>query len=110
MCGKGRGATYRFGLPGRIELTSDKLTSAYEMYSGGGETQIAFTNGDYTYVVFDRTRRMSVGRGNDTSFSNGLLIRRSGRTVSAARCRTDSPMSPGSVERALPKGPFVYHD
>lgn len=110
VCGNRRGVTYRFGTPGRVELSSDRLATAYTMYAGGGERQIAFVNKGFTYIVFDRAvRQMSGGELSGTGFSAGLLVRRGDRTVSKARCAGETSMS-SDVERLLPAGTFVYHD
>ncbi|WP_419809096.1 hypothetical protein [Sphingomonas sp.] len=110
VCGDGRGATYRFGVPGRVELSSNRLTTAHAMYSGGGERQVSFANNGFSYIVFDRAvRQMSGGELGGTGFSAGLLVRRGERTVSEARCLGDATMS-SDVEKLLPAGPLVYHN
>lgn len=112
LCGSAAGGvSYRFGLPGRVELESKKLSAAYQMYSGGGETQVSFRNKEYSYIVFDRAVRAAVGgEMAGTTFSSGLLVSRSGRIVSRRLCRDDATLSPSEMQRLLPSGPFVYHD
>ena len=57
VCGAGEWlGHYRFGgATPEIELAGGKYANA--MYSGGGEDQIAFDNGDTRYIVFSRMVR-----------------------------------------------------
>ena len=109
VCGSGSGAVYRYGTPGKVELTSRSLTFANQGYSGGGESQITAKNSDYTYTVYDRTVRTSFGEGgNDPEFTAGLVIARAGRVISAKVCKGE-PLVDAGAERALPAGSFVEH-
>lgn len=109
VCGAGSGAVYRYGTPGKVELTSRSLTFANQGYSGGGESQLTATNDDYTYTVYDRTVRTSFGEGgNDPEFSSGLIVTRGGRVISSKMCKGGSSVD-ADAERALPAGSFVEH-
>ena len=111
ICGRTGGATYRYGLPNRVELESSKLAAAYRMYSGGGETQVSFTNKDYSYIVFDRAVRAEVnGEMAGTTFSSGLLVSKGGRVISRRLCREEATLPSQEVQRLLPTGEFLYHD
>lgn len=109
VCSGGSGAVYRYGTPGKVELASRNLTFANQAYSGGGESQLTATNGDYTYTVYDRTVRTSFGEGgNDPEFSSGLVVTRGGRVISSKMCKGETPVE-ADAERALPAGTFVKH-
>lgn len=109
VCSSGRGATYRFGTPAKVELLSTALSYARTWYSGGGEAQISFSNNGVRYIVYDRAVRTSFDGHNDTQFSAGVLIQKDGRTISNARCLGEEAIGAGA-ESVLPKGTFVYHD
>lgn len=111
VCSSGRGATYRFGTPTRVELSSSALSYARTWYSGGGEAQISFASNGVRYIVYDRAIRTGFGADghNDTQFSAGVLIQKNGRTISNARCPGDETIGSGA-ESVLPKGVFVYHN
>jgi hypothetical protein len=109
VCGGGSSAVYRYGTPGKVELTARGLTYANRGYSGGGESQITAKNNEYTYTVYDRTARTSFGEGgNDPEFASGLVIARGGRVLSSMMCKGESPVQ-STAERALPAGSFVEH-
>ncbi|QCB43323.1 hypothetical protein E5673_14725 [Sphingomonas sp. PAMC26645] len=109
VCGSGSGAVYRYGSPGKVELTSRSLTFASRGYSGGGESQITAKNGDYTYTVYDSTVRTSFGDGgNDPEFSSGLVVSRGERTISSKMCKAESSID-AAAEQSLPAGSFAEH-
>ena len=109
VCGGGSGAVYRYGTPGKVELTSRSLTFANRAYSGGGESQITAKNNDYTYTVYDSTVRTAFGDGgNDPEFSSGLAISRGGRVISTKLCKGESSVD-ADAGGALPAGSFVEH-
>lgn len=110
VCGSGSQAIYRFGQPGKIELSSRDLTIASHGYSGGGETQIAATNKGYTYIVYDKTMRTGFdqdGRNAPVSTS-GLFIRSGGKTLASKLCDDDAPIAT-RARTILPSGAFVPH-
>ena len=76
ICGGDGKATYYFGKPGKIEMSSQALHFAETGFSGGGETQVSLTNGAYSYIVYDKTVRTSFSSGgqNDPESSSGLVV------------------------------------
>jgi hypothetical protein len=109
VCGTNSGAVYRYGTPGKVELTSRSLTFANRAYSGGGESQITAKNGGYTYTVYDSTVRTSFGEGgNDPEFSSGLVVSRGERVISSKMCKAESSID-ADAERSLPAGSFSEH-
>ncbi len=107
VCGGGSGAVYRYGTPGKVELTSRNLTFASRGYSGGGESQITARNGAYTYRVYDSTVRTAFGDdGNHPEFSSGLVVTREERLISSRACTTDSSIN-GDAGDAIPAGTFA---
>ncbi|MES3153769.1 hypothetical protein [Sphingomonas faeni] len=109
VCGSGSGAVYRYGSPGKVELTSRSLTFANRGYSGGWESQITAKNGDYTYTVYDSTVRTAFGDGgNDPAFSSGLVVSRGERTISSKMCKAESSID-AAAEQSLPAGRFAEH-
>ena len=110
ICGEGVRAVYRFGRPGRVELEARGPTTAQVGYSGGGETQAAFANHGYTYVVYDRTVRTRVtadGR-HDPAFTQGLLVVKAGRVLADRPCGADATLTSRGVEGMAP-GAVVDH-
>ena len=103
VCGSGKRAIYRYGRPGRVELTAFDLRLARRGYSGGGETQIHVANRDYRYILFDRTIRTGFGADgrNDPAISSGLIIRRAGRTIATRPCDNDAPI-PARATTVMP--------
>ena len=110
ICGSGGKATYHFGRPGRVEMSSDALSFAETAFSGGGETQISFRNGAYIYIVYDKTTRTSFSSDghHDPDFSSGLVVQKSGKTISALACGTDATISP-DASRVIKAGSFIEH-
>ncbi len=110
VCETGGKATYRYGRPGQIELSSRRLTMATRSFSGGGEIQITATNNGYSYTMFDRTTRTAFdadGR-NDPKSETGLIVRKGGKRLSSHICENDTPMSSRS-RKVIPAGSFVSH-
>lgn len=109
VCGNGTGAVYRYGTPGKIELSATELSYSREGFSGGGESQITATNADHSYTVFDRVVRTGFGPGgNEPAFSSGLLVRRGGRLLSSRTCSAVTPIDT-EAEKLLPAGVLVEH-
>lgn len=63
-------------------------------YSGGGEAQIAFSNGETSYIVFSRTVRtnFTAGEPNNPEFTDGVAVVRGGDVLSQRLC-TGEPES-----------------
>ncbi len=56
-------------------------------YSGGGEAQVRFVNGEYDYVVFSRVVRTRYdGEGNEPQFTDGVVVRRNGEAIATRIC------------------------
>ncbi len=113
VCGLRRGqAIYRFGRPGHIELESTGLRHSNRGYSGGGETQVYFTRGGYTYILFDSTIRTGFGVDglHYPKFSSGLLLKHSSRTRILSSCPgMDPAIVSGSVGDYMPEDTFIEH-
>jgi hypothetical protein len=110
VCQAGGKATYRYGRPGRIELSSQRLTMATRSFSGGGESQITATNNGHSYTMFDRTVRTGFGADgrNDPQSETGLIVRQGNKRLSARICDNDTPISARS-RGVIPAGSFVPH-
>lgn len=117
VCGGGvgreRSAQYRFGTRARVEISSprqgpDSLVFAQVPYSGGGELQFTFTNGDYRYVAYSRTIRTGFDeRGNRPKFEDGVFVQRGGRLLSDKRC-TGPLTAKGDPAAYLHEGEIIY--
>ena len=110
ICSDGAKATYYFGSPTHVELSSQALSIADRTFSGGGETQISFNRGDYDYIVYDKTTRTSFstdGR-NDPDFSSGLVVQKDGKTVSTRQCGSSAAIS-SNAHHVIQPGPFIEH-
>ena len=87
VCGVGEGlGRYRFGgdTP-ELELAGGAY--AYAMYSGGGESQIAFDNGNARYIIFSRMVRTGFGEeGNAPAISDGVVVERGGKFAGMRLC------------------------
>jgi hypothetical protein len=87
VCGAGEwNGRYRFGgSTPEIEINGGQYASV--MYSGGGEAQIAFDNGDTRYIVFSRMVRTGFDEnGNRPAISDGIVIERGGKFLDIKRC------------------------
>ena len=80
VCGAGGKATYYYGSSVKVEISARALSFAERAYSGGGETQICFRNGEYIYIVYDKTVRTSFSSEghNDPDSSSGLVVEKGG--------------------------------
>ena len=110
VCGGDGKATYDYGTPGKIEMSSQALQMAERMFSGGGETQISLTNGAYSYIVYDKTVRTSFSSDghNDPDSTSGLVVLKGGKTISAKTCGTDATIS-ADASKVIQKGDFIEH-
>ena len=110
ICSDGAKATFYFGSRNHIELSSQALSMADHMFSGGGETQISFSRGDYGYIFYDKTIRTSFsadGR-NDPESTSGLVVQKDGKTVSTKQCSLDAAIS-SDAHRFIKPRPFMQH-
>ena len=104
-------AQYRFGAPGDIELAfpgpgQSGLTWAREVYSGGGALQIGFSSGGYDYAVYSRTVRTGFRGRNNPRFSDGVMVRQSGRLISNRSCTT-AVRGDAQPEAFMPEGEML---
>ena len=114
VCGKGVGATYRFGSRGRVDVEAGSPTFVFKGDSGGGEAQMAFYRGAYSYVVYDWTFRTNFGASghHDQAFIQGVLVRRDGRTLADLHCTQDPPDAASDLYHTgetAPAGEHVDH-
>ena len=78
---------YRYGAAGsEIELEATGWASV--PYSGGGEAQIAFANGNTRYIVFSRVVRTNFepGEPNDPAISDGVVVLRGDDFLALQQC------------------------
>lgn len=105
VCGTAPGkAEYRFGGEGAPELVLGGGRNAYQMYSGGGESQLAFDNGTTRYIVFSRMVRTGFGEeGNLPAISDGVVVERAGAFAAIRICAEPDglPVQTGEAERFL---------
>lgn len=87
VCAAQGRAQYRYGGT-RPELVLDGGELAIAPYSGGGEAQIAFTNGGYRYVVFSRMVRTGFGPDghNDPAISDGIVVLKGDQVADLQLC------------------------
>jgi hypothetical protein len=100
VCGAGEWTGhYRFGSDTpELELAGGKYANV--MYSGGGEAQIAFANGNTRYIVFSRIVRTSFGDdGNAPAISDGVVVERGGKFLDIKLC-DDPDLLPVDVNAA----------
>ncbi|NCP11348.1 MAG: hypothetical protein GW859_05230 [Sphingomonadales bacterium] len=113
------GAQYRAARGGKIELVhpgegevgGSSLRRASVPYSGGGEAQIRFDRGGYSYVVFSRVVRTRFdGEGNDPEFTSGVAVVRQDRLVGERLCTdpTDAAVDIAAAEPYMPADEFLY--
>jgi len=77
--------SYRFGVPGRVELdyAGPFLRSSLPGY-GGGVTSVLFSRGGYDYAVYSRARRAP--GGGDPETEDGVTVSRAGRRLKTWVC------------------------
>ena len=88
VCGAGEWqGHYRYG-GDTPELELDGGQYGYTMYSGGGEGQIAFDNGDTRYIVFSRMVRTGWDDEghNLPAISDGVVVERGGKFLDIKLC------------------------
>lgn len=92
VCGLGEHiGQYRYG-GSRPELVLNGGDYAHVSYSGGGESQIAFSKSGYRYIVFWRVVRtnFSAGDHNDPATSEGVIILRGKEFAGMHLCSGDN--------------------
>lgn len=110
ICARGSKAVYRYGRPGRVELTASDLHWASTGYSGGGELQVTARNAGHGYTLFDRIVRTGFGADglNHPKADSGLVVRRGEKILSARACTPVEPIA-AEIRELLPEGEFVEH-
>jgi hypothetical protein len=102
VCGAGEwNGRYRYGGSApEIEINGGQYASV--MYSGGGEAQIAFDNGDTRYIVFSRMVRTGFDEdGNNVpAISDGIVIERGGKFLDIKLCDSSDPPLPVQYDAA----------
>lgn len=113
-------AQYRFGpadapaeLVWPMAPSDGKLAFKSVPYSGGGEAQISFVNGDTEYVVFSRMVRTNFepGEPNYPAIEDGILIRRGGTVLGELGCGGDveMPIQYALAEQYSDPAPEMIH-
>lgn len=111
-------AQYRYGLPGKLELTypgdgaSGGLSHAETAYSGGGESQVLFTNGGFQYVVYSRMVRTNfkANQPNNPAFEAGVEVIKGDKLVGNRKCANPEnvDVDTEAAGKFMPEGDFVY--
>ena len=93
VCGKNGEVEYRFGAE-QAELTLAGGRFGSVPFSGGGEAQVAFANGETRYVVFSRVVRtnFTAGETNNPEFTDGVMVLKGNRKIAERLC------TPGTAE------------
>lgn len=107
-------AEYRFG-GASPELVLTGGTWANTAYSGGGEAQIRFANGDTSYVVFSRMVRtnFAAGEPNYPAITDGVLITRGDKFVALRLCeggQAEMPVQYDAARRAFGEAQAMFTD
>ena len=89
-------------------------TFVFKGDSGGGEAQMAFRKGAYSYIVYDWNFRTDFGPSghHDQAFIQGVLVRRDGRTLADLHCTHDPPDAASDLYHTgetAPAGEHVDH-
>ena len=94
---------YRFGQKNKIEMSYPETPQHPRQfiffssvpYAGGGEAHLRFANGQYEYIVYDRTTKGEWGKAGHrpTFFSAGVVIRKDKKIISNLKCRPEDHAS-----------------
>ncbi|TXC74115.1 hypothetical protein FSZ31_05210 [Sphingorhabdus soli] len=106
-----RGTTRELAYPADGTPGSGTMRSATAPYSGGGEAQIQFDNGGFTYVAYSRMVRTRFdGKGNDPAFSAGVAVIKGDKTIAERICTapTDADLNVEASTPYMPVGEFIY--
>lgn len=96
----------RMIFPTAAESTTQSFRSSYASYSGGGETQVSFSRGAFTYALYDSMTRTSFVGSNDSALEAGILVVRNGRSVSRQVCQNDATIA-WKIHDLFPKTDFL---
>lgn len=100
--------TYGYGRPGRAELTltgdaaSGSVFYHRTLYARGEDQTLRFTNGDYSYVIFNGWSAPNLYLEGARDFS-GLLILRGGRVIRRLNCREGGDFIEYPIFATLPR-------
>lgn len=105
VCAAGEDVHYRFG-KGSPDMSLMGARWATVGYSGGGEAQILFSNGNTDYIVFSRMIRTNFtpGEPNNPAISDGVIVRRGEKTLSMHQCeggQAEKPVDYNLAEAAI---------
>ncbi len=114
VCAAPQGVQYRFGSEDAPQMVIEGGSWASTAYSGGGEAQIAFANGDTRYIVFSRMVRTNFtpGEPNDPAISDGVIVERGGKVLSVRICDDAEalPVQYDAAEAHLPRTDALFTD
>ncbi len=99
VCAQDKGKVeYRYGR-GDAELVLSDPKWASVPYSGGGEVQIAFDNGDTRYIVFSRVVRTNFepDEPNYPAISDGVIVQRGKKVLNIQACGGKGELKPIDV-------------
>jgi len=109
---------YRFGAPGRLSFVYPQAPSppagrfhfSSTAYAGGGEAHLAFSNGGYDYLLYDRMIAGDWDKHGHRAHqvSTGILVKKGGRILSNLACRKPDDSIRGGAYQALPAEDFDY--
>ncbi|MEM8725471.1 MAG: hypothetical protein AAGE86_08110 [Pseudomonadota bacterium] len=108
VCASAEGkAEYRYGKDEAELVLSDPVWASVA-YSGGGEAQIAFDNGDTRYIVFSRVVRtnFTAGEPNNPAISDGVIVQRGDTVLNVQACGGEGELKPidyFATERLVPQ-------
>ncbi len=108
---------YRFGRPGQIALAFPqapaKASGVFHFsstaYGGGGEGHLAFSNGGYDYIIYDRMIAGDWDKHGHRAhqFSSGVVVRKASKLLSNMTCHgPDDTLRGGAYQ--LPAEDFDY--
>lgn len=104
----GERLTYRFGRPGRPDLTltgdaeSGTLFYHRTLYARGEDQTLRFVNGDFSYVIFNGWSAPNLYLEGARDFS-GLLVLRRGRVIRRMDCREGGDFIERPIFSTLPQ-------
>lgn len=101
VCAGGESVHYRFG-KGSPSMSLMGAEWASVAYSGGGEAQIRFANGNTNYIVFSRIVRTNFkpGEPNNPAISDGVIVTRGEEVLGMHTCLDDGSTDPINYDLA----------
>jgi hypothetical protein len=99
----GGALTYRYGRPGRWEMVlGGNVFYHRTLYAHGEDQTLRFSNGAYSYVVFNAFQTPDYRQEGAVDFS-GLLVLRNGRVIRRMNCRTGGEFYENPLFEQLPQ-------